>query len=150
MMNRPTIILRHRRENLKKCSLRGLENRSDLQFLTYPYDPLPDLSCYILLAVGAPPITEEDKDQGLFLIDATWRLAELMKKKSPLMAMKSLPGHFRTAYPRRQTDCLDPEKGLSSIEALYLAHRFLGRPVSGLLDGYHWKDAFLQLNGFQT
>ncbi len=143
-MTLPTIILRHRRENLKKCSLRGLEGRSDLRFLTYPKDPLPDLSYYCLLAVGAPPLTKEDGNRGIFLIDATWRLAERIKKQCPPMEMRSLPAGCRTAYPRRQTDCEDPEKGLASIEALYLAHLIVGKSVSGLLDAYHWKEEFLR------
>jgi len=149
-MTRPTIILRHRRENLKKCSLSGLEGLSDLQFLIYPKDPLPDLSSYVLLAVGAPELSQKDSDQGIFLIDATWRLSERIVRQCPPMQMRSLPTHFRTAYPRRQTECTDPEKGLASIEALYLAHLILGRSVSLLLDGYHWKDQFLSLNGLKT
>ena len=141
-MTLPTIILRHRRENLKKCSLRGLEGRSDLIFLTYPIDPLPDLSNYLLLKVGAPPLTIDDADRGLFIIDGTWRLAALMERQCN-MESRSLPGRARTAYPRRQTDCPDPEKGLASVEALYLAHLILRRDVDGLLDHYYWKNQFL-------
>lgn len=141
----PTVIYRHRRENLKKCSLRGLEGRPDLRFFTYPIDPLPDLSHYLLLKVGAPPLTMADAERGLFLIDGTWRLAQIMEKQIPFsMQTRSLPTGFRTSYPRRQTDCPNPEQGLSSLEALYLAHLLLGRPTEGLLDHYHWKEAFLK------
>ena len=141
-----TVILRHRRENLKKCSLAGLEGRSDLQFYTYPVDPLPDCSQYLLLKVGAPPLTDADRDRGLFLIDGTWRLAQIMEKQLPWkLEARSLPTGYKTTYPRRQTECPDPEAGLSSLEALYLAHQILGRPTEGLLDRYHWKDLFLQL-----
>lgn len=151
-MNDPaTIILRHTRENLKKCSLAGLENRKGYQFFTYPKDALPELSSYILLKVGAPPLTREDRSRGLFLIDGTWRLASVMEAQIPLaiketMISRSLPDHFRTAYPRRQTACPDPEKGLSSLEALYIASFILGRPLDGLLDRYYWKDLFFELN----
>jgi hypothetical protein len=41
----------------------------------------------------------------------------------------------------------DPDNGLASIEALYLAYHILGRPTAGLLDHYHWADAFLEANG---
>jgi pre-rRNA-processing protein TSR3 len=41
----------------------------------------------------------------------------------------------------------DPDNGLASVEALYLAHHILGRPVEGLLDHYHWAAEFLELNG---
>ena len=142
-----TVILRHRRENLKKCSLRGLEKRSDLLFFTYPVDPLPDISHYILLKVGAPPLSFDDRDRGLFLIDGTWRLAQIMEKQLPWkLEERSLPNHYKTAYPRRQTDCPDPTTGLSSIEALYIAHQILGRSTENLLDNYYWKKEFIKLN----
>ncbi len=140
---KPTVIYRHRRENLAKCSLTPLMGRPDFRFLTYPADPLPDLAGYIALQVGAPPLTSADKDSGLFLIDATWRLAAVMEKSCPKIEARSLPAHFRTAYPRRQTDCPDPNAGLASIEAIYLAYQILGRPTDGLLDSYYWREAFL-------
>ena len=142
----PTIILRHRRENLKKCSLTGLETHPALHFLTYPTSALPDLSNYIVLKVGAPPLTLEDAPKGLFLIDATWRLAAIMGKVVPEMEARSLPPGFKTAYPRRNTDCPDPGAWLSSIEALYIAHRLLNKPHEDLLDRYHWKEDFFRLN----
>lgn len=150
-MNIPTLILRHRRENLKKCSLSGLEKRSDLSFLSYPKDQLPDLSPYLLLQVGAPLLTISDANRPLFLIDGTWRLTNIMTQqlKSEPEA-RSLPPHYRTAYPRRQTDCLDPYKGLASIEALYIALLLLGRDTEGLLDQYHWKNEFLTLNNLNN
>lgn len=142
-----TVILRHRRENLKKCSLRGLESHPDLVFYTYPVDVLPDYSHYLLLKVGAPPLTIEDCDRGLFLIDGTWRLAQIMEKQLPWhLEARSLPSGYRTAYPRRQTDCPDPSTGLSSVEALYLAHHLLGRNTEELLAHYHWKELFFSLN----
>lgn len=136
----PTIILRHRKENLKKCSLRGLENRADMQFFTYPLeDTQLNLEPYVVLAVDAPPLTKEDGDKGIFLIDGTWRYAEKMLKslKAPLN-LRSLP-QMSTAYPRRQ----DVDHGLASIEALYLAYQILGRDTKGLLDQYHWREEFL-------
>jgi pre-rRNA-processing protein TSR3 len=143
-----TVILRHRRENLKKCSLTGLENHPHLKFYTYPVDPLPDLSHFLLLKVGAPPLTHADRDRGLFLIDGTWRLAQIMEKQLPWkLEARSLPGSYKTAYPRRQTDCPNPDAGLSSLEALYIAHLLLERSTEMLLDRYHWSQLFLQING---
>ena len=143
----PTLILRHARENLRKCSLRGLEGSEDLRFFTYPKEPLSDLSGYLLLKVGAPPLTLADRDRGLLLIDGTWRLAQKMERQLPQkIEERSLPGTYRTAYPRRQTDCPDPEAGLSSVEALFLATLLLGRPASHFLEHYYWKDRFLLLN----
>lgn len=145
----PTVVIRHRRENLKKCSLRGLESRTNFIFLTYPYHTLPNLSGYIILSVEAPPLLKEEASHGLLIIDATWRYASKMIKpflNQPQYLFRSLPGHYQTAYPRRQNDCPDPERGLASIEALYLAHHVLGRETNGLLDHYYWKESFLKLN----
>ncbi len=145
----PTIILRHRRENLKKCSLRGLETRPDLHFFTYPKEELPSLAGYVLLTLDAPPLSREDAHLGLFLIDGTWRYADTMfrqLKKPHLFEKRSLPSHYHTAYPRRQDDCSEPSRGLASVEALYLAYQLLGRDPAGLLDHYHWKEEFLKHN----
>lgn len=146
-----TVILRHRRENLKKCSLRGLEVHPDLLFYTYPVDPLPDVSNYLLLKVGAPLLTEEDAHRGLFLIDGTWRLAQIMERQLPWkLEARSLPSHYRTAYPRKQTHCPDPNQGLASVEALYIAHLILGRSTENLLNAYYWREQFLESYDFQN
>lgn len=142
-----TLIIRHRRENLRKCSLTGLETRPDLTFFTYPQDSLPLIPNLLVLKIGAPLLNEKDADRPLLLIDATWRLAQTIEKKLPSeLEARSLPTHFRTAYPRKQTDCPDPETGLASIEALFIAHLLLGRSTDGLLDRYYWKNSFLKLN----
>lgn len=146
----PTVVLRHQLENLKKCSLRGLEIRSDFEFYTYPHHQLPLLHNYILLTIEAPPLTKEDATHGLFILDSTWRYAEKMMKfvegKPHTFIRRSIPDYFRTAYPRKQTDCPDPERGLASIEAIYIAYKMLGRDPQGLLDGYYWKALFLDIN----
>lgn len=144
-----TIIIRHRRENLKKCSLRGLENRADTIFLSYPHTSLPDLKNVILLTIEAEELSINDRDHDLLLLDATWRWAGVMEKNLSLHnhpLRRSLPAHFKTAYPRRQTDCPQPGQGLASIEALYVAYTLLQRDPSGLLDNYHWKMEFLAKN----
>ena len=147
MQNFPTtIIWRHRKENLKKCSLRGLESRSDMMFLKYPTDALPDLTGYVTLAVDAPLLSEEDCHCGLFLIDATWNYSQVMLReahKQQRLVLRSLPEHIRTAYPRYQTGCSDPERGLASVEALYMAYLLMGRETEGLLESYHWKETFM-------
>lgn len=143
----PTIILRHRKENLKKCSLRGLERREDFRFFTYPQETVPDLTGYILLTPEAPPLSKEDAAYGLFLIDGTWRYAEKMVRSCSPMECRSIPENFRTAYPRSQEGWINPEKGLASIEALYLAYLLTGRNPQGLLDHYYWKNIFLEKNG---
>lgn len=146
----PTIILRHRRENLKKCSLKGLEKRADFIFYSYPWkNDLPDVSNYCVLSLQGPPLTSADASCGLFLIDGTWRYAAKMAESLPKTCEKrSIPSHFLTAYPRRQEDCEDPMRGLASIEALFIAFQILGRDIAGLLDQYYWKEDFLEKNFF--
>lgn len=135
----PTIIFRHRKENLKKCSLSGLESK--LRFVTYPTKTLPDLTGYTILTPSAPPLEGDEK--GLFLIDGTWRYAEKMKKTLPEgLTYRSIPSGYRTAYPRRQ----DEASGLASIEALYIAYLLTGRDPTFLLQNYHWKEKFLTIN----
>lgn len=146
-----TVVWRHRKENLKKCSLSGLEKRSDFQFFTYPGE-LPNLSNYILLTLDGPPLTSEDASCGLFIVDATWRYADIMLKRlesKEQFHQRSIPSCYRTAYPRHQTGCVDPIRGLASIEAIYVAYYLLGRDPSGLLDNYYWKESFLEVNNLK-
>ena len=56
---------------------------------------------------------------------------------------RSIPGGVKTAYPRVSRVFDDPEQGLASVEALYLALREMGHDDPTILDGYHWKDGFL-------
>jgi len=133
----PTIILRHRKENLKKCSLRGLEARDDMIFYTYPKEKpvIPEKT--VLLHMDGKQLSKEDGDAALFLIDSTWKYAPVMERSLPPMEKRSLPAGYRTAYPRYQTECDDPKRGLASVEALYVAYILTGRDPSGLLDHYY-------------
>lgn len=147
----PTIVIRHRKENLKKCSLRGLEKREDFLFFRYPLQELLPTMDYTLLTVdSSEELSEADKNRGLLILDATWRLAQIMEKNIPALAglkKRHLPQNILTAYPRRQNDCPNPSQGLASLEAIVCAYSLLGRPIGGLLDEYHWKDSFLEKNG---
>lgn len=149
--NSPTIILRHKKENLKKCSLRGLETRKDFNFHKWPGE-CPEMINYIYLTIDAPPLSTDDHDKGLLLIDGTWKLAKKMENQLEgnlaHLEKRAIPGHFRTAYPRKQTECIDPTRGLASLEALYIAFSIMGRETEGLLDNYYWKEDFLKLNNF--
>lgn len=152
MSYRPTIIFRHQRENKKKCSLRGLEGREDFRFYSWPCKEIPYISDYVYLDLNGPELSMEDASHGLIALDATWTLAEKMTRQlQPLLSKlqpRSIPKHFQTAYPRRQTACLDPTRGLATLEALYIAYTLLGRETKGLLDQYHWRNSFLELNNW--
>ncbi len=146
------VIIRHRKENLRKCSLRGLEGRPDIVFFTYPecvqQNVLPPLHGFFLLDIDGEELTPHDSAPCV-LIDATWRYAAVMLRQLPQLATcqrRRLPNGWKTAYPRCQTACADPERGLASIEALYAASIIMGQHCEGLLDGYYWKDQFLEKN----
>lgn len=144
-----TIIFRHRKENLKKCSLQPLIERQDFKFFSYPLIEQIELPPHTyFLSFDGPPLSEKDSQASLIVLDATWKLADQMEKGlAPLIShlpRRSLPLPVPTAYPRRQTACKDPARGLASIEAIYLAYLAMGKNTDGLLDHYHWKEPFLQ------
>jgi len=141
-----TIIVRHPKENPKKCSVLPLKGRPDISFLSFPVKALPDLDSYIRLATEGPPLSEADREKGILLLDGSWRWATAMTRDFEHVPPRSLAG-YQTAYPRVSKLGTDPDNGLASIEALYLAYHILGRPTKGLLDQYHWAEEFLRVNG---
>ena len=104
-----------------------------------------DATGYLLLTMDAPVISSRDlAPKGLLILDATWRrLPELEACVTGSPLHRSLPAGVRTAYPRVSKVYRDPEGGLASVEALYVALRILGEDDPAILDGYHWKEEFL-------
>ena len=143
----PTLIVRSPRENPKKCSVLPLRGRADLIFLNYPVAQPPLLHGYVRLAAEGEELSSHDADRGLLLLDASWRWAEAMNQAFLDVPSRSLHG-YQTAYPRKSKRGTDPDNGLASIEALFLAYHILGRPTKGLLDQYRWAGEFLLLNRF--
>jgi pre-rRNA-processing protein TSR3 len=138
------VIIRHPKERKSKCSLQPLRNREDLCFLTASDSLRFDATGYILLAVGAPPLDTSVSSLPILLLDSTWRLLPRLERCiHGVPVRRSLPASLRTAYPRKSKLGADPETGLASVEALYAARRILQRSTHGLLDQYHWKEAFL-------
>ncbi len=141
-----TIIVRSPHENPKKCSVLPLRGRPDLLFLTHPVGERPPLEGYVRLAAEGPPLTAADAECGLLLLDASWRRADAMTQAYADVPPRSLTG-YRTAYPRVSKRGDDPDNGLATVEALYLAYHILGRPTAGLLEHYRWAEEFLRENG---
>jgi pre-rRNA-processing protein TSR3 len=140
-----TVIVRHPRENPRKCSVLPLRGRPDLTFLSYPVRQRPPLDGYLRLAADGPPLTAADAACGLLLLDGSWRWAAAMTRDFADVPPRSLHG-WRTAYPRVSKQGTDPDNGLATVEALYIAHHLLGRPTAGLLDHYRWAEAFIGIN----
>jgi pre-rRNA-processing protein TSR3 len=142
----PTVIIRHSHENPRKCSVLPLRGRPGLVFLNYPVRTPPDLAGYVRLAAGGPPLSAADAGRGLLLLDGSWRWAAAMTRDFLAVPPRSLSG-YRTAYPRVSRRGTDPDNGLASVEALFVAYHLLGRPTAGLLDHYRWAADFLRANG---
>ena len=142
----PTIIVRHPRENPRKCSILPLRGRADLVFLTYPVKEPPSLEGYVRLAAEGPELTAADAERGVLLLDGSWRWSDSMNRTFLAVPPRSLSG-WKTAYPRVSKLGTDPDNGLASVEALFVAYRLLGRSTEGLLDHYRWAEEFLRING---
>jgi pre-rRNA-processing protein TSR3 len=142
------VIVRHAHENPRKCSILPLRGRPDVIFLNYPVANRPPLEGYVRLAAEGPALSPADAAAGLLLLDGSWRWAGAMTRDFRDVPARSLTG-YRTAYPRVSKQGTDPDNGLASVEALYVAYRLLGRPTAGLLDHYRWAEEFLRLNGFE-
>jgi pre-rRNA-processing protein TSR3 len=143
----PTIVVRHTKENPKKCSILPLKGRADVVFFNHPLTgTLPDLTNYVRLAAEGPALSAEDRERGILLLDGSWRSAGSMTRDFLHVPPRSLAS-YKTAYPRVSKLGTDPDNGLASIEALYIAYRLLGRNTSGLLDHYRWASEFLKANG---
>jgi pre-rRNA-processing protein TSR3 len=142
----PTVIVRHPKENPRKCSVLPLRGRPEILFLDYPVRERPDLAGYVRLAADGPELSVADAGCGILLLDGSWRWAGAMTRAFEDVPPRSLRG-FRTAYPRVSKLGTDPDNGLASAEALFLAYHLLGRPTDGLLKHYHWAEEFLRLNG---
>ena len=141
----PTVIVRHARENPRKCTILPLRGRADIRLVGYPVKEMPDLRSYVRLAADGPDLTSADAACGLLLLDGSWRWAAAMTRDFQHVPPRALRG-YQTAYPRVSKLGTDPDNGLASVEALYIAYRILGRPTAGLLDHYRWAEQFLRIN----
>jgi pre-rRNA-processing protein TSR3 len=142
---RPTVIVVHPREKRRKCTVEPLRGRPEFVFRKFPaaLDIAPEN--YVRLGLDGPLLGPDDADKGLLVLDGTWRLAAQMDAAYAQFPARTLP-LWKTAYPRSSKVRVDPDVGLATIEAIYLAHHLLGRPTEGLLDHYHWAAEFLELN----
>jgi hypothetical protein len=74
-------------------------------------------------------------------------VAPTMQRVSlPLPRLVRIPEGFTTAYARRNKEGKDPDAGLATIEALFIAAAFLGFWDESLLEKYYFKSEFLKGN----
>jgi len=154
-------VIQDYKENRRKCTVHPLVGTEGLEILRLgmprPGEELVEIPSGILLEVATPELVPADAellgDGGgrLILLDATWvRLAPLGRRlcfeSAPELHRRSLPGDFRTAYPRHSKLFEDPGGGLASVEAMFASTVILGAPRRELLREYRWAPDFLELN----
>jgi pre-rRNA-processing protein TSR3 len=140
-----TVIVVHPKERRSKCTILPLRGTAGLRFTRSTSTAVTGpLDGYLRLDVDGPPLTA---DRGLLLLDGTWRWVEDLAVPFGALDTRSIRD-VSTAYPRGAAIGTLPPDGLATVEALYAAHRILGRPTAGLLDHYHWAASFLERNGW--
>lgn len=137
-------IIRHPKERRSKCSLTPLETRGDICFLQARHGWEFDITGYTVLALGAPVLSMADAGRPLLLLDSTWRLLPQLEACLTGEGVRRTLPTVATAYPRMSKIDSDPQGGLASVEALYLARLLLGVRDDSLLANYYWRDLFMQ------
>jgi pre-rRNA-processing protein TSR3 len=141
-----TLILRSRKERKDRCTIWPLRNHPALRIVNYPCRELPCPANAILLHPEGIPLSDADSCRPLIILDGSWRHAASMATHYGRVERRSLPG-VATAYPRSSRLGTDPEGGLASVEALYVAHWITGRSTAGLLAYYKQAGEFLRSLG---
>lgn len=148
-MDEEILILRDPRESASKCSLTPLRGKPEIRFVSYHRERQLEAGGRIFLDPGGELLQPSDWElapAGLLLIDCSWRrVGKLLRTVQGELLPRRLP-ELQSAYPRKSKTFEDPSAGLASVEALYAALALLGRPRPELLDDYHWRERFLELN----
>jgi pre-rRNA-processing protein TSR3 len=148
-----TVIVVHPKERRSKCTILPLRSMSEQFRLRFSRSASAQatgsVDGYIRLDVAGPPLTLADNARGLLILDGSWRWVEDLAIPFGHLETRSISG-IQTAYPRTSSFGAMPEGGLATVEALYAAHRILGRPLENLLDTYFWADEFLARNSWSA
>lgn len=140
------LVLRDRRESVKKCSLTPLRGLPGIRFVDYDPDATLEVAGRVLLDPEGEELGPADRGADLLLVDCAWRrVPKLVRTLRGEVRRRRLP-RLETAYPRKSRIFDDPGTGLASVEALYAASVLLGEPHPEWLDGYRWTSQFLAAN----
>jgi pre-rRNA-processing protein TSR3 len=143
------ILLRLDKEDPKKCSLTPLRRREDLpiRWIRFRIGDEVEVGEVTLLHPEGEELSPADAGRPLLLVDSSWRdLPRVLRGVRGEVHRRRLPAGLRTAYPRRSSTFADPDTGLASVEALHAACVLLGARDDSLLDGYHWREQWLDAN----
>ncbi|MBM4253366.1 MAG: DUF367 domain-containing protein [Deltaproteobacteria bacterium] len=147
-------VLVDRSERINKCTILPLADHPAMEIVRYHRGrPIPALSGEMLLhpdgvSLDAVASSQRHEVNVLAAIDCTWKRlgAVLRLVEQPLPRLVRIPPGFVTAYPRRNKQNRDPDAGLATIEAVFIAAAFLGHWDESLLSRYAFGQAFLDLN----
>ncbi len=146
-------IILDRQETANKCTIAPLLSRPDFRMIHVKgaavFGPL---TAHLLLHHEGKCLTQVQDSisevKGIASIDCVWsRLDGLMRRiQGDLPLFVSIPAGFQTAYPRRSAKKTDPEFGLATIEALFVAVAVLGQWDSSLFEKYYFGREFIEVN----
>ena len=146
-------ILVDKSESVTKCTILPLEYRADFEIRRFTRNrPIAPLSGDFLLhpegRLLTSPADVSPQVGKISLIDCNWRrLGGILDHlERPWPELVRIPEDFVTAYPRRNKQGLDPENGLATIEALFIAAAFCGVWDETLLKEYYFAPRFLEMN----
>lgn len=144
-------VLVDRAETANKCTILPLADRRDFEILRFePNQRLKPLTGDLLLHPEGVPLDPATHSglRKISAVDCTWKkLTRFVKRiDGPLPALGRIPDGFVTAYPRRNKKDLDPDQGLATIEALFIASAFAGNWDESLFARYHFGHEFLARN----
>ena len=148
-------VLVDRSENPRKCTVQPLHYRPDFALRRFTRGrPIGQLTAALLLHIDGAPLDQMrtagalGSVRSVAVIDCHWKrcAAIMMQLSRPLPTLARIPDGFVTAYPRRNMKGEDPEGGLATIEAIFIAAAFLGTWDETLLKEYHFAAAFLAEN----
>lgn len=153
-MPRPSLhyeILVDKLENPRKCTIQPLRGRADFTFRYFSgNNAIEPFKAACLLHIDGECLSKIPRGSlpSLSLIDCTWKKVPgvLQRLQKPLPRLVRMPDGFVTAYARKNKQGLDPDGGLATIEALFIAAAFMGTWDPTLLDTYYFKNEFLELN----
>ncbi|MBY0369516.1 hypothetical protein K2X33_02445 [bacterium] len=143
-------------ETANKCTIKPLSGRPDFRlFKVWGEGPLGPFSAPLLLHhEGECLSTLREGFQevpAIAAVDCVWRrLPRLLKRMAweqdqPAVRAR-IPEGFITAYPRVGQPEQDPDGGLATIEALFIAAALVGNWDVTLLSKYYFGRAFVEKN----
>jgi pre-rRNA-processing protein TSR3 len=140
-------------ESPNRCTISPLADRPDFRLLPVAGTgsrPLGPFESPILLHPEGECLTRVRANiASIATIDCVWkRLPPLLARLAgPVPKLVRIPEGFVTAYPRvSRHGGRDPEGGLATIEAIFVAAALLGRWDETLLTRYYFGRRFVETN----